>query len=164
MAKQRTDRLPWQCLGNVWIVGLTWTLMAVLCPGKAVAAAGSPSSLSATSAVLEYQETEYSVNNWGVFLGTQTKPFKKEPAGLSGKIYRGTLNFSGDSSNAISVLWARDARKLYLDLNGSQDLTADATGVFTAEAAAGNFGLQAYPPRSENSVWEMPDAGEPEPL
>jgi len=144
MAKQRTGRIPWQCLGNVWIAGLTWTLTAALCPGKAMGAAeggaGSSPSLSATSAALEYQETEYSVNNWAVSLGTQSKPFQKEPAGLSGKIVRGTLNFSGDSSNSIPFLWARDARKLYLDLNGSQDLTADPAGVFTAEApAAGNF-------------------------
>jgi hypothetical protein len=108
--------------------------------GAAEGGAGGSPALSATSAALEYQETEYSVNNWGVSLGTQSKPFQKEPAGLTGKIYRGTLNFSADTSNAIAFLWARDARKLYLDLGGSQDLTADPAGVFTAEAAAGgNF-------------------------
>jgi hypothetical protein len=136
MAKQRTDRIPWQCLGNVWIVGLTWTLMAVLCPGKAAAAAGSPSSLSAASATLEYQETDYSVNTWSVISGAQTKPFKKEPAGLSGKISRGTLNFSAGSSNSIPFLWARDARKLYLDLNGDGDLFQDTSKMFSTDTAA----------------------------
>lgn len=135
MAKQRTDRLPWQCLGNVWMVGLTWTLLAVLCPDKMLGAAGSLSP-GATSAVLEYQETDYSVNNWGVSLGTQTKPFKKEPEGLTGKIFRGTLNFSADSSNSIPFLWARDARKLYLALHGNEALFQDADDLFSTDAAA----------------------------
>ena len=135
MAKQRTGQFPWQCLGNVWMVGLAWTLMAVFCPGKAMGAAESPSP-SATSAALEYQETDYSVNTWSVALGSQTKPFKKEPAGLSGKIIRGTLNFGAGSSNSVPFLWARDARKLYLDLNGDGDLFQDASKMFSTDTAA----------------------------
>ncbi len=138
MAKQRTDGLSWRCLGNVRVARLTWTLMAVFWPGAVLLAAegapaGSPSS-NATVASLEYQETAYSVNNWGVGLGTQSMPFKKEPAALSGKIARGALNFAGDAGNAIAFLWQRDARKLYLDLNRNQDLTDDPSGVFLAGA------------------------------
>ncbi len=134
MAKQRTGQFPWQCLGNVWMVGLAWTLMAVLCPAKAMGAAGSPSS-SATSAALEYQETDYSVNTWTVALGTQTKPFKKEPEGLSGKIIRGTLNLGAGSSNSIPFLWARDARKLYLALRGDESFQ-DSSSMFSTDTAA----------------------------
>ena len=139
MAKQRTGCLSRQCLGNVWVARLTWTLMVVLCPGDILRAAegapaSSPSS-NATRTLLEYQETDYSVNNWGVSLRTQTTPFKKEPAAVSGKIVRGVLNFTGDSSNAIPFLWQREARKLYLDLNRNQDLTDDPSGVFLAGAA-----------------------------
>jgi len=108
--------------------------------GAAEGGAGGSPALSATSAALEYQETEYSVNNWAVSLGTRTTPFKKEPAGLSGKIVRGTLNFSGDTSNSIPFLWARDARKLYLALHGEEAFFQDPAGVFTSDApAAANF-------------------------
>jgi hypothetical protein len=139
MAKQRTGGLSWRCLGNVRVARLTWMLLVVFCPGDVLRAAGgapgsSPSS-NATVASLDYQETDYSVNNWGVSAGTQSVPFKKEPAALSGKIIRGVLNFAGDSNNAIPFLWQRDARKLYLDLNRNQDLTDDPSGVFLAGAA-----------------------------
>jgi len=81
---------------------------------------------------LEYQETDYSVINWGVSLTMQTVPFKKEPVAASGKIVRGVLNFGADSSNSIPFVWQRDAGKLYLDLNRNQDLTDDPAGVFLA--------------------------------
>jgi hypothetical protein len=139
MAKQRTGGLSWRCLGNVWVAGLTWTLIAMFCPGEILRAAeGAPagsSSSNATLVSLDYQETGYSVNNWSVSLKTQTSPFKKEPGALSGKIVRGVLNFAGESSNAMRFLWQRDARKLYLDLNRNEDLTDDPSGVFLAGAA-----------------------------
>ncbi len=93
-------------------------------------ALASGSSLHASVAALEYQETDYTVNNWSVSLASQSTPFKKEPAAASGRILRGVLNFDGGSSNAIPFLWQRDARRLYLDLNRNQDLTDDPAGVF----------------------------------
>lgn len=86
-------------------------------------------------ASLEYQETDYSVINWGVSLTMQTIPFKKEPVAASGKIVRGVLKFGADSSNSIPFLWQRAAGKLYLDLNRNQDFTDDPAGVFLARAA-----------------------------
>ena len=85
-----------------------------------------------TMVSLEYQETDYSVINWGVSLTMQTVPFKKEPVAASGKIVRGVLNFGADSSNSIPFVWQRDAGKLYLDLNRNQDLTDDPEGAFSA--------------------------------
>jgi hypothetical protein len=119
---------------------LTSALMVVLGSGTGLRAADSvpagPPSSNAIMASLEYQETKSSVINWGVALRTQTTPFKKEPAAVSGKIVRGVLNFGGGSSNAIAFLWQRDAGKLYLDLNRNQDLTDDPAGVFSVRGAA----------------------------
>jgi hypothetical protein len=86
-------------------------------------------------ALLEYQETDQGVINRGVSLTMQTSPFKKEPAGVSGRIVRGVLNFGDEASQAIPFLWQRDAGKLYLDLNRNRDLTDDPSGVFVARLA-----------------------------
>ncbi len=138
MAKRMTAGLAWRRLGNVRVAWLTWVLIVVLCPGNVLRAADSvPSSAPSSNAVvaaLDYQESDYSVGNWGVSVTVQTAPFKKEPAAATGKIIRGVLNFGG-ASNSIPFLWQRDAGKLYLDLNGNRDLTDDPSGVFTAPAA-----------------------------
>ena len=39
---------------------------------------------------LEYVETDYAVDIQAIFVGTHTTPFKKEPAGLTGKVFRGS--------------------------------------------------------------------------
>src|ERR1017187_6248606 len=134
MAKRKTGCLSWHRLGNVWLAWLTSALMVV--PGSInilraadFVLSNSPPS-NATTASLEYQETDYSVINWGVSLTTQTISFKKEPVAASGKIVRGVLNFGGDASNSIPFVWQRDAGKLYLDLNRNRDLTDDPDGVF----------------------------------
>src|ERR1017187_2855883 len=93
MAKRRTGCQSWHWRGNAWAVWLTSALMVVLYPGNVLRAAdlvlaSSPLS-NATTVPLEYQETDYSVINWGVSLTTQTIPFKKEPVAASGKIVRG---------------------------------------------------------------------------
>jgi len=110
--------------------------MVALGSGKILRAAdlvpsSSPPS-NAITASLGYQETDYSVINWGVSLTTRTIPFPKEPAGAAGKILRGVLNFGGGSSNSIAFVWQRDAGKLYLDLNRNRDLTDDPEGAFSA--------------------------------
>ena len=135
MAKRKTGCLSRRWLGNVWVVWLTPALMVVLGSGNILRAAdfvlsSSPPS-NTTLVSLEYQETDYSVINWGVSLTMQTAPFKKEPVAASGKIVRGVLNFGADSSNSIPFVWQRDAGKLYLDLNRNQDLTDDPEGAFS---------------------------------
>ncbi len=139
MAKRKTGCLSRHLPGDVWAAGLASALMVVLCPGNVLRAddfipPNSPSS-NATTALLEYQETDHSVISLGVSLTRQTVPFKKEPPAASGKIVRGVLNFGGDSSNAIAFVWQRDSEKLYLDLNRNQDLTDDPAGVFLARTA-----------------------------
>ncbi len=94
-----------------------------------------PSPVSAV-AHLEYQETAYTLNNLGVSSSQQSVVFKHEPAAAAGKVFRGTLNFGDNPSNAIAFLWQRDAGKLYLDLNRNQDLTDDPAGVFSAQGTA----------------------------
>jgi len=86
-------------------------------------------------ASLDYQETHYGVFNQRVSLTMQTIPFKKEPAALSGKIFRGTLNFGDDASQAVPFLWQRNAQKLCLDLNRNRDLTDDPAGVLVARSS-----------------------------
>lgn len=137
MAMQHTACLSRHWRANVWAARLT--LIVVLGSGNVLRAADSvPSSSPSSNAILaslEYQETGQALISWGVALTTQTVPFKKEPAAASGKIVRGVLNFSGDSSNAIPFLWQRDAGKLCLDLNRNRDLTDDPSGVFLTRVA-----------------------------
>jgi hypothetical protein len=139
MAKQKTGCLSRHWLENVRVVCLTSALMVVLCPGIVLRAAdivlsNSPSS-NATAASLEYQETDYNIVNLGVPQTTQTTPFKNEPEAASGKIFRGVLNFGGDSSNSIAFVWQRDAGKLYLDLNRNQNFTNNPAGIFSTRVA-----------------------------
>ena len=136
MAKRKTGCWSRRWRGNVWAAWLASALMVALGSGKILRAAdlvpsSSPPS-DAITASLEYQETDYSVINWGVSLTTRTIPFPKEPAGAAGKILRGVLNFGGGSSNSIAFVWQRDAGKLYLDLNRNRDLTDDPEGAFSA--------------------------------
>ncbi len=136
MVKRNTGCMAWHWLRNVRAAGLTFTLMAGLCLGNGLRAAdiglsSSPSS-NAITASLEYQETDYSVINWSVSMVSQSAPFKREPAAVTGKLVRGVLNFGGDSSNSIPFVWQRDAGKLFLDLNRNQDLTDDAAGTFSS--------------------------------
>ena len=139
MAKRMSAGLSWRRLGIVRVTWLTCVVIVVLGAGTALGASdsvlsNSPSS-NAVVASLAYQETDYSVVNWGVSVTVQSAPFKKEPAAAAGKNIRGVLNFSGGSSNSIPFLWQRDAGKLYLDLNGNRDLTDDPTGVYAARVA-----------------------------
>ena len=144
MAKRMTSCRAWHWLRNVRTVGWTFTLMAGLCSGQILRAAEStPSSSPPTNAItalLAYQETDYSVVNWSVSLTTQTAPFKNEPVAAAGKTVRGVLRFGDNSSNAMAFVWQRGAGKLFLDLNRNQDLTDDSTGVFSVRGTKlGNF-------------------------
>lgn len=86
-------------------------------------AADSPGSNLPQSVTvpLTCQETAYSIFNESVSFSAQTAPFPKEPA-TTGKVFRGSLNLG---SNSLSLLWERDAGRLFLDLNHNQDLTDD---------------------------------------
>jgi hypothetical protein len=90
----------------------------------------SPSQTPIT-VLLEPQDADYGVVNWGVSFKVQSDSFKKEPAVASGKIVRGELEFVGNTSNSIPFIWQRGEGKLYLDLNRNQDLTDDPDGVFS---------------------------------
>jgi len=94
----------------------------------------NPPLQSATIALLESEETGYSVISRDVSMALQTAPFKKEPAAGLGKVLRGVLKFGGNASNSIPFLWQKDAGKLFLDLNRNQDLTDDPAGIFSAGA------------------------------
>ena len=136
MGKQKPSCWSRYQLKSVWTACLAFALLVGVCSGRVLHAAdfvpaGSLSS-NATTVSLEYQETAYSVFNWSVSVSPQTVPFKNEPA-AAGKVVRGVLNFGGDASNSIPFVWQRDARKLFLDLNRNQDLTA-AAGTFSSRA------------------------------
>lgn len=136
MAKQTMSRLSWRWSKGFRATSLPTVFLAVFCPGNMLRAgdvvpSNSPSQAT-TTALLEYQETGYSVITWSVSITPHSVPFKKEPAAVPGKVVRGVLNFGGSSSNSIPFLWQRDAGKLYLDLNHNQDLTDDPEGAFSA--------------------------------
>ncbi len=136
MAKRKTGCLSCHWLARVWAACLASTLMVALGSGDVLRAAdfSASNSLSsnAVAVSLEYQETDYNVIGWSLSLKTQTSPFPKEPAAASGKTVRGILVLGDNSSNSVSFIWQRDARKLFLDLNRNRDLTDDSNGVFLA--------------------------------
>lgn len=119
------------------MAGLASLLIAAICGVVRAAGVALPSSPSSNAIVasLEYQETANGVTTWGVAVLPQNTPFKKEPGAGSGRVLRGVLIFGGDPSNSIAFLWQREARKLYLDLNGNRDLTDDPAGVYVAGGA-----------------------------
>ena len=119
------------------MAGLASLLVAAICGVVRAAGVALPSSPSSNAIVasLEYQETSNGVTTWGVAILPQNAPFKKEPAAGSGKVLRGVLIFGGDPGKAMAFLWQREARKLYLDLNGNRDLTDDPAGVFVSGVA-----------------------------
>jgi hypothetical protein len=112
----------------LWTVFCPATILRAADPGPA-----APSAQTTVAASLAYQQTDYSLVNWGVSLTPQTTPFKNEPPGLSGKIFRGVLNLGG-AGNAIPFIWQRDARRLFLDLNRNRDFTN--AGVFSAHGSS----------------------------
>jgi hypothetical protein len=135
MAKRRTIRRlrTWPgTLRAAWLM----TLVAALEPGS-VFSSDDSLSRNATpenpvSVSLAYQETSHSIINESTFITVQTAPFKKEPAAVAGKVFRGSLTFGDNASNAIPFLWQLDAGKLFLDLNRNQDLSDDPAGAFSA--------------------------------
>lgn len=138
MPKRTANRRFWRWARGSRAASLSVVLLAVaglenaVCADDLVRSNASPTL--ATAALLEYQETVYSVFNWSVSITPQPAPFKKEPAAVSGKVVRGVLDFGGNPGNSIPFLWQRDARKLFLDLNRNQDLTDDPAGAFSTRA------------------------------
>ena len=135
MANRMASCRAWHWLRNVGAAGLTFALMVGLCKGQTTGAADFPllssPSTNTTTASLEFQETDFSMVNWGVSLTIQTAPFTNEPA-AAGKIVRGVLHFSGAATNDIPFVWQRGAGKLFLDLNRNRDFSDDPAGRFSA--------------------------------
>ena len=106
------------------------------------AVSNSPGS-EAVTASLSYHEAKFNLSSTAWTISTQSRHFKKEPAGLSGNVLRGVLDLAGDSRTALPFIYDRIAGKLFLDLNRNQDLTDDAGGVFKdssgPDAGMGNF-------------------------
>ena len=142
MVKPKTSCWSWHRLGNFRAGGLVFMLLVALCPGRIIRAAdlllsSSPSS-NAVTAALEYQETDYSVVNWGVSLTMQAAPFTNEPA-ATGKIFRGVMNIGGNASNAIPFVWQRDAGKLLLDFDHRRNFTSNSVSVFSTRDAKSSY-------------------------
>ncbi len=110
MAKRTTNLWSWRWPGKLRAAILSLGFVAAWGPEQ-LARADDVVRSNAT-VLLEYRETDYNINNWGVYFRNQTAPFKREPAAVSGKVFRGVLDFGGVSTNSIPFLWQRDARKL----------------------------------------------------
>jgi hypothetical protein len=123
------------CLLSAMTAGCLLVSMAF---AAEIASPVSPATNPVTTSLV-YQETDYSIMNYGVPVTEQAGPFKQEPAGVSGKTVRGVLNFDGEAGNSIPFIWQRTAGKLYLDLNRDGTFTNPA-GVFSVRGARlGNY-------------------------
>jgi hypothetical protein len=132
MAQQQAGGVVRHWLRNVGIGFLTLTLMAGLSSGSPLRVADKLApGFNTAAAALEYQETDFTIINWGGSLTAQTTPFTNEPAS-SGNTFRGVLHFGGNSSNDLALIWQRDAGKLFLDLNRNRDFADDTTNAITA--------------------------------
>lgn len=73
-------------------------------------------------------------------------PFDKEPEIDGHDVFRGTLEYHGqtDQSGDVAFIWDKSGGKLYVDLNKDGDLTNDPNGVLATEQG-GNSGFQMFP-------------------
>ena len=107
----------------------------LLLGGTVLAATPAEVADSKKSVFLEYRELDNPIKNLGVQVENQTTPFAQEPALKGRKIIRGSLQFgAAPDFTSIRFLWEQDEGKLYLDLNGNQNLSDDPGGVFTCRS------------------------------
>ena len=116
------------------LLGLAVAAVVSLCAEEAPAT--NPPSGKLVTAYLEYQDVNYSYENWGLPLAAKSPVFKKEPVFSRGKVTRGMWQLGGGMGNDVAFAWDRGARKLYVDLNGNLDLTDDPAGVFSSDKGA----------------------------
>ena len=127
MAKRTT--IPWLRRWQKACRMVLLPLAVLALPVRAGETTPAPApSQPASTASLDYLETDFPINSTGLSITKQSAAFKKEPPAVSSKSIRGILNF-GSPSNAVAFLWQRDAGKLFLDLNRNQDLTDDPAGI-----------------------------------
>jgi hypothetical protein len=138
--KQALFWVPCKRRGRGWAGLLAAAAIAVSFPGHAPgsddSAQPSGQSANATTVPLEYREIEnrsfvYDLLFRDVHVQLRSSPFPKEPAPVPGKVVRGLLKFGNNPSNAVPFLWQPGEKKLFLDVNRKQDLTAEAAGVFS---------------------------------
>jgi hypothetical protein len=97
-----------------------------------------------TTVPLEYQETGYQFLYRNVPVERRLAPFPKERALAPGPVVRGVLKFGGNPSNGIPYVWQAGAKKLFLDLNRNQDLTARAFPAQALRTAAPSYLYQMF--------------------
>ncbi|HEY9174439.1 MAG TPA: hypothetical protein VI136_19320 [Verrucomicrobiae bacterium] len=130
---------------------LALALVVSVAPSSLVTAQGSnapvPADPSATNRVvasLTCQEVSHTILTWGVSVQNQTAPFAKEPSLAAGKIQRGRLDFRPRREPALGFIWDPPQAKLYLDINGNDDLTDDTNGVFTCRTKSSDERYQLF--------------------
>ena len=113
-----------------------------------------PSANPVQTVFLTYKESPQSVVNWPVMFKPQAKPFRKEPAIGSRKVFRSNLQFGDKAQSALALLWDPAQGKLYLDLNRNQDLTDDPDGVISCPVHVYSTAFQQF----TNIHLELPGA------
>lgn len=86
-----------------------------------------PTPARSQTVLLEYREVPFSFFQANPRLTSENKPFVKEPGALGKNAIRGRLVFD-KNNHSVPYLWDYKKRRLYLDLNGNQDLTDDVQG------------------------------------
>jgi hypothetical protein len=90
----------------------------------------NPHPLLTNTILLEPKTNIHAAYRSSISVSYQPQAFKKEPP-VAGKVLRGILKFSDDTTNDVAFLWQRDAGKLFLDFNRNEDFTDDPAGVFS---------------------------------
>ena len=127
----------------------TWGLLLGLClasfaPGSFAAKAQDTAPEPRTeSFYLEYQESNFVVQNCGLTVTPGAAAFRREPDFGRHKIFRGSFSFGGES--ALAFAWDPARGKVYLDLNRNGDLTDDSGGMFECSTPIVSRLFQTFP-------------------
>ena len=104
----------------------------------------SPSPAPSQVVRLEYSELDHSLIDLGLSVTAQPLPFRKEPAFGRRNILRGSLRFGNDPDQAVPFAWDNTEGRLFLDLNGNQDLTDDPAGAFSSPRSRRSRTFQTF--------------------
>lgn len=101
-------------------------------------------SAGTAEVLLQYRETAYTLASWAVTFSPQDNAFPKEPATGNRRVARGAIGFAGAGHETFACIWDYVQGRLYLDLNGNQDLTDDPQGVFSTEVTRFGYYSQTF--------------------
>ncbi len=117
-------------------LGLALTIF-VLLPAVIRAGDVERTNVAATNSeikiLLEQEELTEPVETFALQFSAPPRLFAKEPDFGNHRVVRGRLGFGGATNEFTGFAWDQTANRLYLDLNGNQDLTDDSKSPLAGE-------------------------------